>query len=148
MANNDLFNAYLDHHQQEHVDCLCNRSHVSVFLIDVGSNEDITKHYKSAAIHDAINSNWTETSLVAVVVREVDGLSTNVRGLANLFCPHIDHNVLFCCHEHASGFTQVPLPAFVDTMDTVLSGDAVVDESYSLFVQRMLQVADDKEKYV
>jgi len=33
-------------------------------------------------------------------------------------------------------------------MDTVLSGDAVVDESYSLFVQRMLQVADDKEKYV
>jgi hypothetical protein len=145
-ANDDLFNVYLDYHRQEHVDCLYNPKHISILLIDVGSNEDISKHYKSAAIHNAINDNWTDTSLVAVVVRELDGLSTNACGLAKLFRSYLDHNVLFCCHEHASGFTQFPLRAFVDTVDAVLSGDAVADESCSLFVQRMLQVAEETEK--
>jgi len=121
-------------------------NHISIFLIDVGCNLVISKHYKSAVIHRIISDNRNQTSCTAVVVRELDGLSTNARGLAKLFRAHVGNNVIFCYHEHASGFIQSPMPAFVEPVDAVLSGNEVTSSSCSLFVQHMLQVAEEKEK--
>jgi len=114
-------------------------------LIDVGSKKDICKHYESAVIHRAISDNRNEISCTAVVVREVDSLPTNVPGLTKLFRAYVGDNIIFCCYKRASGFIQLPLPAFFDT--AVISGNVVVDEPCSMFVQCMLQVAEEERKW-
>jgi len=82
---------------------------------------------------------------VAVVSRNVDGLSTNVPSLLKIFRWHVDESACFVYYDNDLGFEHFQLSIFVRTAEKLLAGDRGEGPCYD-FLVRMLQVAEEREK--